>query len=128
MIDRTMVMHTLNCDHAEFDAIAEGRKTFEVRLDDRDYRVGDRLDLRRAGPREVREMHELGRRALEGALPAVDADRLEELRSCPRQRALIVWKVRLTGAVVPAEPHWWKPVEAMQHGVAVMGIELEEAG
>lgn len=34
-----------------FDAIAQGRKTFEVRLNDRGYRVGDVLELRRYEPK-----------------------------------------------------------------------------
>lgn len=32
--------------------------------------------------------------------------------------------IRITGTIVPPQPHWWEPVEAMQHGVVVMSIDL----
>lgn len=38
--------HELKCLTSYFDAILDGRKTFEVRLNDRDFRVGDELWLR----------------------------------------------------------------------------------
>ena len=39
--------HLLKCEAKFFDALAEGRKTFEIRLNDRDYHVGDELVLTR---------------------------------------------------------------------------------
>jgi hypothetical protein len=38
--------HTLKCWPPFFADVAEGRKTFEVRKNDRGYRLGDVLDLR----------------------------------------------------------------------------------
>lgn len=37
--------HELKTDNAEFQAMKAGVKTFEIRFDDRDYRVGDTLHL-----------------------------------------------------------------------------------
>lgn len=45
-----MNVHDLKCWPAYFDAIKAGTKKFEVRLNDRDYRVGDVLILRRFDP------------------------------------------------------------------------------
>lgn len=39
--------HELKTDPDVFDAVAEGRKTCEIRYDDRDFKVGDGLLLRR---------------------------------------------------------------------------------
>ena len=41
-----MKTHELKCHPHFFAAIAAGKKTFEIRRNDRDYRVGDVLDLR----------------------------------------------------------------------------------
>lgn len=41
-----MKRHVLKCWPEFFDAIADGRKTFELRRDDREYAVGDVLELR----------------------------------------------------------------------------------
>ena len=38
--------HTLKCWPPFFEDVIEGRKTFELRKNDRGYRVGDVLDLR----------------------------------------------------------------------------------
>jgi hypothetical protein len=38
-------VHELKCWPAFLEAMIDGRKTFEVRLNDRDYAVGDRLHL-----------------------------------------------------------------------------------
>lgn len=38
--------HVLKCDSDHFQAIAAGRKTFELRIADRNYRVGDDLFLK----------------------------------------------------------------------------------
>jgi hypothetical protein len=40
------VNHELKCSTEFFDAIACFKKTFEIRRNDRDFRVGDRLMLR----------------------------------------------------------------------------------
>jgi ASC-1-like (ASCH) protein len=40
-----MTTHELKTDPAEFDAIADGLKTFEIRYNDRNYKVGDQLIL-----------------------------------------------------------------------------------
>lgn len=43
-------IHVLNILPEFFDAIVDGTKTFEVRRNDRDFRVGDTLVLRRYDP------------------------------------------------------------------------------
>lgn len=45
-----MKTHELKCHPHFFAAIAAGKKTFEIRRNDRDYRVGDVLDLREFDP------------------------------------------------------------------------------
>jgi len=42
-----MNTHTLKIDPDYWEDIANGKKTFEVRVNDRDYRVGDNLALRK---------------------------------------------------------------------------------
>ena len=42
-----MTEHLLKLNHKYYDAVANGIKTFEIRENDRDYRVGDTLILRR---------------------------------------------------------------------------------
>jgi hypothetical protein len=124
MTEARAVKHGLRCDHAEFDAIAADQKTFEVRLDDRHYKIGDVLELIRLSKTEAKQLErydEFGASPLNP--PAVE--QYELLQAARRMQCVVVWKVRLTGAVVPGEPHWWKPVEAMQHGIAVMGIRRE---
>ena len=39
-------MHCLKCRPEYFKAIADGRKTWEVRKNDRDYQLGDRILFR----------------------------------------------------------------------------------
>lgn len=39
--------HTLKTDPQAFDAVAAGEKTFEIRKGDRNYAVGDTLELRK---------------------------------------------------------------------------------
>ncbi|GBR20968.1 DUF3850 domain-containing protein [Asaia spathodeae] len=46
-------IHQLRCQSIYFDAVKERRKTAEVRLNDRDFRVGDIVEL-------VRFMGDLG--------------------------------------------------------------------
>lgn len=45
-----MTTHDLKCWPEHYDAIAQGVKTLELRLDDRDYQTGDYLHLRRYEP------------------------------------------------------------------------------
>lgn len=45
-----MTTHTLKCWPDFFNAIASGRKTFEVRKNDRGYQAGDTLVLRAYDP------------------------------------------------------------------------------
>lgn len=45
-----MATHELKCWPKFFEAIRDGSKTFEIRKDDRDYRVGDMLVLREWNP------------------------------------------------------------------------------
>lgn len=40
-----MTIHELKTDPEAFDAVANGHKTFEIRYNDRNYKVGDRLIL-----------------------------------------------------------------------------------
>lgn len=39
------MIHELKIEHQYFDAITEGIKTFEIRKNDRNYKVGDYLGL-----------------------------------------------------------------------------------
>ena len=39
------MIHQLKCDQQYFEAVAAGRKTFEVRQNDREYQEGDYLAL-----------------------------------------------------------------------------------
>lgn len=43
---RLPLLHTLKCWPPFFEDVLEGRKTFELRRNDRDYSVGDTLHLR----------------------------------------------------------------------------------
>ncbi len=45
-----MAHHELKCHPHFFAAIVEGKKTFEIRRDDRKYRVGDTMTLREYDP------------------------------------------------------------------------------
>jgi hypothetical protein len=45
-----MSQHTLKTWPAYFDAILDGRKTYEIRVNDRDYKVGDILLLQEWNP------------------------------------------------------------------------------
>ena len=50
--------HALKCEDKYFIALVRGEKTFEIRKNDRDYRVGDRLHLW-----EISSNRETGRHA-----------------------------------------------------------------
>lgn len=39
-------LHTLKTDSEVFQAVMDERKNFEIRRDDRDFKVGDRVELR----------------------------------------------------------------------------------
>ena len=39
------MIHSLKCEKQYFDAVLSGRKSFEVRINDRDFAVGDFLAL-----------------------------------------------------------------------------------
>lgn len=41
------MIHELKTDPEVFDAVASGEKTFEIRFDDRGFKVGDTLHLRK---------------------------------------------------------------------------------
>lgn len=43
--------HELKCNTEYFSRIAMGQKTFEIRKNDRDYQVGDKLILREYDPK-----------------------------------------------------------------------------
>lgn len=43
----SVTLHELKTDPGVFDAVADGRKTFEIRRDDRNFEEGDELLLRR---------------------------------------------------------------------------------
>ena len=43
---RAPVHHVIKCWPPFFDEVGYGRKTFELRRDDRDYQVGDSVELR----------------------------------------------------------------------------------
>ena len=45
-----MTTHDLKCWPEFFDAVADGRLTFQVRKNDRGYQAGDRLVLRKYNP------------------------------------------------------------------------------
>lgn len=45
-----MNTHELKCHPHFFAALAAGKKTFEIRRNDRDYRIGDMLNLREYDP------------------------------------------------------------------------------
>lgn len=40
-----MTVHVLKCDHEPFSAVWDGKKTCEIRKDDRDYQAGDTIKL-----------------------------------------------------------------------------------
>lgn len=52
-----MNTHDLKTDPNVWDDVAEGRKTFEIRLDDRGFKLGDRLVLRKTAHTSVEMNH-----------------------------------------------------------------------
>lgn len=50
IVDITGRVHDLKCWPDHFEALVDGRKTFEVRINDRDYQVGDVLALQEWDP------------------------------------------------------------------------------
>ena len=55
------MIHDLKCWHEPFEAIFDGRKTYEIRgVRDRDFHVGDRLRLREWVPRVALDPTDFG--------------------------------------------------------------------
>lgn len=54
---RTPIEHDLKCHPGPFDAVIRGLKPYEIRVNDRDYRVGDTLLLREWKPPQETESH-----------------------------------------------------------------------
>jgi ribosomal protein S17 len=52
-----MTEHELKTWRPYFEDVWEGRKAFEVRKNDRDFQVGDRVILRETGPRDPRRIY-----------------------------------------------------------------------
>lgn len=52
------MVHQLKCAANFFDDVVTGKKTFEVRKNDRDFHVGDYLALNELTPHECNEKHE----------------------------------------------------------------------
>jgi hypothetical protein len=42
---RPPIVHAVKCQREPFEAVRDGRKKHETRVDDRDYRVGDTIEL-----------------------------------------------------------------------------------
>jgi hypothetical protein len=55
--DQSMI-HSLKCWPEYFQAIKSGKKTFEIRYNDRNYQVGDFLELHEFDPEENRYTEE----------------------------------------------------------------------
>jgi hypothetical protein len=45
-----MKLHELKCHSEQFQAVYNGVKSFEIRVNDRDYQVGDALHLKEYNP------------------------------------------------------------------------------
>jgi hypothetical protein len=54
MIDPSRLVHDLKTRPAPFEAVLDGSKVHEVRVDDRDFAVGDALRLREYDPEAQR--------------------------------------------------------------------------
>lgn len=54
-----MTVHRLRTLKSYFEAVRDGRKTFEIRYNDRDFKVGDRLLLVLYFPSRDEELDEL---------------------------------------------------------------------
>lgn len=65
-----MALHELKTDPEPFDAVADGRKTHEVRRNDRNYEVGDELILRRTEYTGV-QMRLLGKPLVYSDVPSI---------------------------------------------------------
>ena len=52
-----MKKHELKCEEPHFSNVVSGKKTAELRLNDRDYQVGDTLVLRQYFPAEEPSGH-----------------------------------------------------------------------
>lgn len=73
-----MTKHELKLDNLYFDAVANGIKTFEIRKDNRGYRIGDTLVLYRVGVdgKYMSDLKVEGRRLTEDK-PSVWTNRIE---------------------------------------------------
>jgi hypothetical protein len=89
-------VHILKCWPEFLDAISDGRKTFELRRDDRDYLVGDTLELREYDPATDQFL----------------------ARSC------VVFVTYVMRAGRPAYPLDDRATEGLREGYVIMGITL----
>jgi ParB family chromosome partitioning protein len=78
MNERPPTVHTLKCWLSYLEEMISGRKTFEVRQRDRDYRVGDHLRLLGYDPERKehngREMNVVVTYILDGGAFGIDRD------------------------------------------------------
>ena len=66
-----MANHSLKCHPGPFDAIVSGVKTFEYRENDRDFMVGDTLELSEFDPSLVKDADTYGDPRYTGAVEYV---------------------------------------------------------
>ncbi len=91
-----MKVHELKCEEPHWTDIREGRKRFELRFDDRDYRVGDILELTSwcTITSEVRRPETAGQKIRVEVLHLIHGGRFGELGLKP---GICCMSIRLTG-------------------------------